>query len=960
MAKTNYPAAYSQNATTMVDRLNIWIYIRRYVKLAGRRWPLLVAGAVLGLVTSGYKAYTKSDEYLAHSTLTIEEKLETTADQDTADVKEVDFVQKQLTLLNSVTLANNTQERLKSPAVQAEVLDQYGLADLPGQSLSTRATNPVTTEFHLEVYATESAFAKLYAKYWAQEFLEYRQMLLDQTVQSKEKKVHAEILAEQRQKDAAKSALDEFREKHRIATPEDAKDFLTNEYKRLQAELDATTRRIRLLEDTDETQIAKGAILRDQLSDATSNPPKPPIEEGDAESNDQALGYEDFNDGSTYRLIEKSLLPFKREFDELKTVLKPAHPHYQYLKNEIDLREAQMSNELQFIRNNREALLANLKRDRDRLTKLTEEKNEEIFQQQIVWDEYQQLNSMVRNIDSRIDNLNTSLSELDRTEAAAEIKIIDEGIGGQAVFTDIDRHKMVLMGFIMGLGLGIAVAYLLHQLDDRLELAADIEEALNEPVLGQVPMVMEDDMPDEKILLITKLNQHNTFAEAIRSVRSAVMLGVEGGPKQLLLVSSAVPGDGKTTFTCNFAATLAIAGHRVLLIDADLRRGNVHNYFGQPREDGLADVLQGDKHWTDVLKQSEIPALQTITTGELPINPGELLISPVTQQFIAEIKQDYDFVIIDCPPLTAIDDTFALASSADGLLFVVRSGQTSMRFARGALDAVRQRGARILGVVVNGVTADNPYYYYSNYYHYYYTTTEKEGQRFETSPKQATRMAAPKSNIKKRFQEIGRFDEGDIGLDQSPSEPRTSTLKSDIQSIEKEDASHRTPEASAKSSTEQPQPPDAESEYSFFAELDEDEDTAFEASLSNPDEEPSFRATAAEASYKNDEGEIEPKADPTVEEAVEQVFGSLEPAPVGDSKSDLEPEKTSHLFDDESSPDGDPNRPQSQDGDFDAKGQSSEPVREKITPPADSGAAERNRRRFEELRKKKRRNRQDS
>jgi len=204
-----------------------------------------------------------------------------------------------------------------------------------------------------------------------------------------------------------------------------------------------------------------------------------------------------------------------------------------------------------------------------------------------------------------------------------------------------------------------------------------------------------------------------------------------------MLVSSAVPGDGKTTFTVNFAATLAIAGNRVLLIDADLRRGNIHNYFGLLREPGLTEALDGTQTWREVVCETEIPTLQVITSGKLPAHPGELLVSPTMHRAMDEARIDYDYIVVDCPPLTAIDDAFSLIGLMNGLLFVVRSGQTSMRFAKTALAAVRQRGASILGIVLNGITADNPYYYYNYYYHAYYNKSSRDAQA-EASEREAS------------------------------------------------------------------------------------------------------------------------------------------------------------------------------------------------------------------------------
>lgn len=142
--------------------------------------------------------------------------------------------------------------------------------------------------------------------------------------------------------------------------------------------------------------------------------------------------------------------------------------------------------------------------------------------------------------------------------------------------------------------------FLLHKLDDRLD-PEHIEEELGEPILGQLPEVDKKHYK-EGYLLLTRMKAHTMFAESLRGVRSALLLSPEGTSKRLLAVTSSVPGDGKTTFTTNFAITLANSGNKTLLIDADLRRGNVHGYFEQPLEKGLSEVLEGKLSLSEAIR----------------------------------------------------------------------------------------------------------------------------------------------------------------------------------------------------------------------------------------------------------------------------------------------------------------------------------------------------------------------
>jgi capsular exopolysaccharide synthesis family protein len=415
---------------------------------------------------------------------------------------------------------------------------------------------------------------------------------------------------------------------------------------------------------------------------------------------------------------------------------------------------------LEEIDSKRLASIKSLKIDEDALKPVLDDLQKKLFEARQVQADFNKLQEEESNIKQVLERLNRQLQEIEITPTdESQFNVLEEG-AGSPVPVEPNRVKMVLTGLLAGLMLGLGLVYFLDRLDDRLELAEEIEAALQEPVLGQLPKVQKQDGSD--CLLVTRLDEHHMFSEALRGVRSAVLLGFGLDRKKVLLVTSAVPSDGKTTFTTNFAITLAIAGHRVLLIDADLRRGATHTFFGNAREPGLSDVLLGELHWTDVMRQTNIETLKVIHSGRLPGNPGELLISPIPQQLIEEAREEFDFVIFDCPPLTAIDDTFSLLPFSDGVLFVVRSGQTSMRFARNSLHAIRQRGAQILGIVLNGIAADNPYYYYQHYYHGYYTREAKAAAGSTVMP--VRQMAQPRQQRPKSIQELARaYDTGGEG-----------------------------------------------------------------------------------------------------------------------------------------------------------------------------------------------------
>ena len=153
-------------------------------------------------------------------------------------------------------------------------------------------------------------------------------------------------------------------------------------------------------------------------------------------------------------------------------------------------------------------------------------------------------------------------------------------------------------------------------------------------------------------------------------------------------------------------------------------------FRSQPLENGFSDVLEGRISLSEAIRGTSENGLFILTAGSRPANPSELLIGPKTKSVIAQLRKDFDYVIFDSPPVTAIDDTFSIAAFSDGLMFVVRAGVTSMKLAKVALNLVQQRGLNLMGLIINGVSSDNPYYYYTNYYYssYYQRSAEGEGE----------------------------------------------------------------------------------------------------------------------------------------------------------------------------------------------------------------------------------------
>jgi capsular exopolysaccharide synthesis family protein len=221
---------------------------------------------------------------------------------------------------------------------------------------------------------------------------------------------------------------------------------------------------------------------------------------------------------------------------------------------------------------------------------------------------------------------------------------------------------------------------------------------------------------------LDRLKQQGGVAEAYRVVRSAIIFAIPREKLRSILLTSAVPREGKTTTCVNLAIGFAQIEERTLLIDADLRRGEIHKYLGLDREKGLTDVLLGEVTPEAAVKHTNLPKLDVITTGSYPPNPAELLLGRRLKELMDWARQHYDRIIVDSPPVMGIADSSILGSLCDGSLFVIWAGRTSRRFVRVAKTTATSRGAKIFGFVLNNLEPGRVgYYHYYPYYYSYYS-----------------------------------------------------------------------------------------------------------------------------------------------------------------------------------------------------------------------------------------------
>jgi exopolysaccharide transport family protein len=289
--------------------------------------------------------------------------------------------------------------------------------------------------------------------------------------------------------------------------------------------------------------------------------------------------------------------------------------------------------------------------------------------------------------------------------------------------------RNLAFGFILGLTSGVGLAFVLEALDSTVRTTEQAQTISGLSSLGMIPLgsksAREGSNPKrlviatsrESVELVTQVRPQSQMAESYRALRTSLLLSNLGAPPKIIMVTSALPQEGKTTTSINCAVVLAQKGVRVLLIDADLRRPGIHKTLGMGPHRGLSNVLTGSTTLEQAITRTAVlPNLDVLTAGTPPPNPAELLASTNMRDLLARLREQYDHIVIDTPPSLSVTDAVVLSPRADAVLLVIRSGQTTKQALRRSRDILTQVNAKVVGVLLNAVDLSSPDYYY--YYEY--------------------------------------------------------------------------------------------------------------------------------------------------------------------------------------------------------------------------------------------------
>lgn len=352
------------------------------------------------------------------------------------------------------------------------------------------------------------------------------------------------------------------------------------------------------------------------------------------------------------------------------------------------------------------------------------------------------LTTLTNAIETNRSLLNTYLQKQKEIELTNNIERSDNmDVSTRAVNPQLvgpARNRNIFIAFLLTFAVGIGLAFLLDYLDDSVKTSDDIGKHLGLPTLALIPhqsilekkrkgnslqSINENGAAPSSTALIAIENSRSAMAEAYRHLRTSLLFSSAGKPPQAILVTSSQPSEGKTTTAINTAVTLAQAGADVVIIDCDLRRPRLHSHFAMDNNTGLTNYLSGERNVENLLKPyPAFPKLKVITSGPIPPNPAELLSSQDMKDLLRELKGTYKHIIVDSPPAISFTDAAILSTQVDGVVLVAMSGKSSIQLIKRFKQRLSAIGARLYGVVLNGIKPDSfEYGYYGYGYEYGYT-----------------------------------------------------------------------------------------------------------------------------------------------------------------------------------------------------------------------------------------------
>jgi capsular exopolysaccharide synthesis family protein len=699
---------------------------RYYLHVVLERWWLVCLALLLGAILSVFMISREETLYGARAVLFIEQQREQVLNDRMQSVRDdeirsIDMINTIVETLNSYPMAERVARRLElssdpafvkavdwDTAADGEMTPTAAAGFLPG--LVKSSYREMTRLIDVIARTTGPQISTKLANGYADEYL---RMLLEQTTEAT--KAASQFLVEEAARlgekmRLAEEAMQSFRERERAASLE---TMLTE----AQATIDQTTAGIQ------ETE----AFIRQLDTDLSAV-------SGSGGDTELLLRLPSVGNDPRVAQLSMQIRALEQEMDEMSRRYREGHPAHTATKNRLSASRGDLSRlavevvgQLETRRAQAEAQLEQLRAKRAE----AEKRLLEITGKSV---EY---NTLARNLEADralYDSVIARLKEVDVTSGLTDqsIAIQERAMGAGPVPSQ--TLKYIVLGVFGGLAAGVAAAFGLNYLDPSLRTIDQVEQRTGLGVVASVPLIKKQGPSSGGggLNLPAVKDRRGIVAEAFRTMRATLAM-ISGREKnRVFLITSAIPGEGKTFTSSNFAATLAQQGFRTLLIDADLRKPSVSKlFFNENIKPGLSEVLLGSASVSDAIVPTGVENLSVLPAGGIAPNPSELLAQPAFAELMRNLRDQFDRIVIDSSPVLAVRDPLLLGSSVDAGCLIVRAGHSPAKATVQAVRLLSESDAPVSGVVLNSVRQGTGAYY--AYAYRTYGTYGAKGVYGETS-----------------------------------------------------------------------------------------------------------------------------------------------------------------------------------------------------------------------------------
>lgn len=614
---------------------------------------------------------------------------------------------------------------MQGDAVQGRARKRLNLEapELKGEAWVTANQTPRTSIFTLEGTGTNPEYTRRFVDAVMQEFIAYKRDLREETTDSAMVNISEELSRLRRDLEAHDNQLSSFVEANNMAFWEEQKNTAARFSSQLKVQEADLMKELRLLENLSEDQlltrplVAPAAPLDPRASTATTaEAVVPGVPMGTSPESSMVGG--DLQ--GQYLMKRQELAQKQAEVEELSQVLKDSHPKLVRMKADVSNIERLLGVIRDQSKESTQARAAAIRAELASVAESIVSWDQKSLEASRKGEEYERLKATAARTKELYEKMLGTIQTLDVSKNIGQenMQVMQPASPAREVPPKVLLN--LVLGLIMGFAVGAGLLVVLDRADDRLTSFTEINEHFALPVLGQIPNVTPR---SKKVPTFTQLlrpdDDRYMFAEAFRNLRSSLVFMPGQQELRSLLITSSIPGEGKSTISANLSVTMAFAGARVLLVDADLKRGDMAKMFSVDGRFGFSSVLRGDASWQTIVQPTAYENLTLLPRGPVMSQPAELLLQPILDSFLQETKAAYDLVIFNSAPILATDDTTTLAPNVDGCLMVLRAFVTSARLAENSLNALHQRQAKVLGLILNSVNTEMSDYYHYRYSQYY-------------------------------------------------------------------------------------------------------------------------------------------------------------------------------------------------------------------------------------------------